>query len=168
MDRGAWWATVQGVTQSQTGQSDSHFIHMLHGKALCIWPGAGREATHGASEPLSARGCLAHTCMSRESSMHLQALVGPGSASRQEGSGLPFKSKQRQAGAGQVPQAEGRRGCRGQTRQAPRPALSRCGPQVCRLLAWASFTCQQGPCRTRVGASIIPTDKQGNKLRESK
>lgn len=45
--------------------------------------------------------------------MHLQALVGLGSASRQEGSGLPFKSKQRQAGAEQVPQAEGRRGRQG-------------------------------------------------------
>ena len=119
MDRGAWWATVQGVTQSQTGRSDSHFIHVLHGKALCTWPGAGREATHGASEPLSPRGCLAHTCMPRGSSMHLQALVGPGSASRQEGSGLHFKSKQRQAAAGQVPQAERRRGRRGQTRKPP-------------------------------------------------
>ena len=128
MDRGAWWAAVHGVTQSQTGLSDSHFTHVLHGKALCIWPGAGRDATRGASEPLSARGCLAHTCPSRGSSMHLQALVGLGSASRQEGSGLPFKSKQRQAGAEQVPQAEGRRGRQGQTQQSPRSALSRCWP----------------------------------------
>ena len=41
MERAAWWALVHGTTQSQTGLSDSHFIHVLHGKAFCIWPGAG-------------------------------------------------------------------------------------------------------------------------------
>ena len=29
MDRGAWWATVYGVTKSQTGLSDEHF-HFFH------------------------------------------------------------------------------------------------------------------------------------------
>lgn len=47
-------------------------------------------------------------------------------------------------------------GASGADTQAPRSALSHCGPHVCRLLAWASFTCQQGPCRTQVGASSSP------------
>ena len=29
MDRGAWWATVHGVTKSQTRLSDSHFHFQL-------------------------------------------------------------------------------------------------------------------------------------------
>ena len=28
MDRGAWWATAQGVTKSRTGRNDQHF-HFL-------------------------------------------------------------------------------------------------------------------------------------------
>ena len=126
------------------------------------------ECDRGASELHSARGCLAHTCTSRGRSTHLQALLGPGSAARQEGSGLLFKTKQRQAGADQEPQDEGRRGCQGQTAQAPRAALSHCGPQVCRLLAWASFTCKQGPCRTRMEPTSSPLSGQGKKLGESK
>lgn len=90
--------------------------------------------------------------------MHLQALLGPGSASRQEGSGLLFKTKQRQAGADQEPQGEGRRGRWGQTPQAPRVALSHCGPQVCRLLAWASFT---GTLQDTDGTNVIPIGRAG-------
>ena len=32
MERGAWWATVQGVTQSQTGLSDGHTNRGCHSK----------------------------------------------------------------------------------------------------------------------------------------
>ena len=31
MDRGAWWATVQGVTKSQTRLSKKHFVYGVRG-----------------------------------------------------------------------------------------------------------------------------------------
>ena len=30
MDRGAWWATVHGVTKSQTGLNDFTFVSKAH------------------------------------------------------------------------------------------------------------------------------------------
>ena len=44
MDRGSWWATVCGVTKSQTGLSDQHF----HFHALV--PGIAESHTLGTPE----------------------------------------------------------------------------------------------------------------------
>ena len=37
MDRGAWWATVHGVTESQTGLSDKHLTSYSAGATLSTY-----------------------------------------------------------------------------------------------------------------------------------
>ena len=50
MDRGAWWATVHGVTKSRTRLSDYARVHAIAGDTGSI-PGSGRSPGEGNDNP---------------------------------------------------------------------------------------------------------------------
>ena len=54
MDRGAWWATVHGVTKSRTRLSDYARVHAIAGDTgdTGSVPGSGRSPGEGSGNPL--------------------------------------------------------------------------------------------------------------------
>ena len=44
MDRGAWWATVHGVTESRTRQREHHHHHPEGEQGVVLKPKRGRAA----------------------------------------------------------------------------------------------------------------------------